>query len=93
MPLITDENIAEVLPYFKSVFIAVFNCRNRDRNIARRAVLEKFGEDEWRKTRRKMRTGVMAIFHTPPSDADRLYAETVAIHADKRAANRKALKT
>lgn len=86
---ITSENVKEMLPHFKDVYIAVFNCRNRHKIAGRTAVVGKFGEGAWKAVRAKIRNGIMNIFRTAPTDADRLFVETVAIHSDRYHERRK----
>lgn len=73
------------LLHFEGINWAVFNCREYDKRKGREAVKAKFGEDGWAKVRGKIKTGIMAIFNEPPTRETKLYAETVAASADRRA--------
>lgn len=77
-------------PMFGGLFIAVFNCTDIGRRLARKEVIDKYGECGWKKVKERMTSGIMELFHHRQTPETKLYAETVGLHAERYHAKRAA---
>lgn len=70
--------------HFDGIAWAVFNCLPHERRKGRKAVVDKFGIEGWRKVKAKMKTGIMELFRHAPEPETELYTFTIGEAADKR---------